>query len=107
MDIQDFEKLARAHLYKLIIIFISCLFLAIICYSISDWAYSRLGWQSEIVGFIFYALTWVLGFGVFMSITSIYGWCKNYHVAKSDAAHFDIEKLQKFRSDVVGPIQWK
>ena len=107
MDIQLFESLARDNLRKLVLIFVACLTLALVGRAIADWADTAHGWQSEVVGFLFYFIADGAGLLALFSGISLYGWFAEYRVAKSDAAHFELEDLRKIRSGVIGPIPWK
>ena len=107
MNIDEFKKLARANLIRLVLLSLASSALAIVASSIADWAYSSHGWQSELVGFTFSLLFGLLGLVALIFIIMVYSWFSSYKAAKSDAVHFDLEQLRKFRSDVIGPIPWK
>jgi hypothetical protein len=107
MDIRQFESLARENLRKLVLIFIACLAMAIIGITIADWAYAARGWQSEVVGFLFYAIAAACSLLALIFGINVYAWFSEYRVAKSDAVNFELEYIRKFRSGVIGPIRWK
>lgn len=107
MDITHFEALARRHLRKLLLLFFGSTALSIVCYSVADWAYSARGWQSEVAGLVFYAVAGISGLFALIFGISIYAWFSGYRVAKSEAAHYGLEDLERIRGDVVGPIQWR
>ena len=106
MDIREFEFLAREHLRKLVLWFVTWLVVTVGSYAIAEWAYESRGWQSEVVGFLFYALFALSAILTIILGTSVYSWFAGYKAAKSDASHFELHDLQKWRSGVVGPFRW-
>jgi len=107
MNIGHFELLARDNLRRLVLIFVVFAAVTMLCIAVADWANTAGGWQADFVHYLFYGVAAISGLMALIFSISIYAWFAEYKVAKSDAAHFELEELRKLRRGVIGTIQWR
>ena len=109
MNGADLYAQARAHLFRLIGWFVVFFTVCSIGYSVAEWSDKFGGWQANLVWGLFYLIGGLFGLGALMMGVLIYGWVRQYPLAKRD-----IEEMRdrpsfvvEIHKDVFGPIPWR